>query len=105
MALRRCKFKDKVQRRLLKNFVLEVTARATADLMGFQVNTAVLVYRKVRMLVAEKLEAEASGLAGEIELDERLFRRCPQGQTEAGRRLGTNVWHSKAWGQGVYANY
>jgi len=105
MALRRCKFKDKVQRRLLKIFVLEVTARAAADLMGFQVNTGVLIYRKVRMLVAEKLESEASGFAGEIELDERLFRRCPQGQTGAGRRQGTSVWHSQSWGQGVYANY
>lgn len=57
MALRRCKLKDKDQRRLLEFFVLEVTARAAADLMGFQVNTAALFYRKVRMLVAEKLEA------------------------------------------------
>ncbi len=88
MALRRCKFKDKVQRRLLKNFVLEVTARATANLMGFQVNTAALFYRKVRILVAEKLEAEASGFAGEIELDESYFggvRKGKRGRGAAGK--------------------
>ena len=84
MALRRCKLNDKDQRRLLEFFVLEVTARAAADLMGFQVNTAALFYRKVRMLVAEKLEAEASGFAGEIELDESYFGGVRKGKRGGG---------------------
>ncbi len=88
MALRRCKLKDKDQRRLLDFFVLEVTARAAADLMGFQVNTAALFYRKVRMLLVEKLEAEASGFAREIELDESYFggvRKGKRGRGAAGK--------------------
>ena len=88
MALRRCKLKDKDQRRLLEFFVLEVTARAAADLMGFLVNTAALFSRKVRLLVAEKLEADASSFAGEIELDESYFggvRKGKRGRGAAGK--------------------
>ena len=49
MGLKRCRLKDRDQRRLLEFFVLEVTARAAADLMGIQVNTAALFYRKIRI--------------------------------------------------------
>lgn len=83
MALRRCKLTDKEQKRLLEFFVLEVTARAAANLMRFQVNTVALFYRKVLRLVAEKLEADASRFAGEIELDESYFggvRKSKRGQ-------------------------
>ena len=73
MGLKRCKLKGKVQRRLLEFFVLEVTARAAADLMDIQANTATLFYNKIRKVLAEKLEAEASIFAGEIELDESCF--------------------------------
>ncbi len=34
-------------------FVLAVTARAAADLLGLQANTTILLYRKVRGLLAE----------------------------------------------------
>ena len=43
---------------------------ATADLMGIQVNTVALFYRKIRIVIAENLEAEASEFVGEVELDE-----------------------------------
>ncbi len=88
MALTRCKLKEKEQRRLLEFFVLEVTARAAADVMGFQVNTVALFYRKIGILVAEKLEAEASGFTGEIELDESYFggvRKGKRGRGAAGK--------------------
>lgn len=80
MALRRCKLKDKEQRRLFELFVLEVTGRAAAELMGLQVNTAALFYRKVRILIAEKLEDEATTFAGEIELDESYFGGVRKGK-------------------------
>ena len=73
MGLKRCKSSEKAQRKLLEFFVLEVTARAAADLLGLQANTATLFFRKLRVPVAEKLEHEASELAGEIELDESYF--------------------------------
>ena len=73
MGLKHCTLSDKRQRKLLEYSVLEVTARAAADLMGIQQNTMVLFYRKVRMIIAEKLETEASEFAGEIELNESYF--------------------------------
>ena len=60
MGLKRCRLRDSAQRKLLEFFVAEVTARTAADLMGIQVNTAALFYRKIRMLIAEQLEAESA---------------------------------------------
>jgi len=88
MGLKRCKLKDRDQRKLVKYFVLEVTARAAADLMGIQVNTAALFYRKIRIVIAEKLEVEASEFAGEVELDESYFggvRKGKRGRGAAGK--------------------
>jgi len=64
--------------------VLEVTARAAADLTGFQVNTVALFYRKVLMRVAERLEAEAASFPGEIELDESYFGGIRKGKCGRG---------------------
>ena len=88
MGIKRCRLKARDQRRLLEFFVAEVTARAAADLMGIQANTAALFYRKVRMIIAEKPEAEASDFAGEIELDESYFggiRKGKRGRGAAGK--------------------
>ena len=71
MGLTRWRLSAKAQRKLLEFFVLAVTARAAADLLGLQANTTTLFYRKLRVIIAEKLEHEASELAGEIESDER----------------------------------
>jgi transposase len=68
--------------------VLEVTARAAADLMEIEANTAALFYRKLRKIIAEKLEAEGSEFAGEIELDESYFggvRKGKRGRGAAGK--------------------
>ena len=88
MGLKRCRLKDRDQRKLLEYFVLEVTARAAADLMGIQVNTAALFYRKIRIVIADKLEVEASDFAGEVELDESYFggvRKGKRGRGAAGK--------------------
>ena len=88
MGLKRCKLKEKTQRKLLEFFVLEVTARAAADLLSLQPNTTTLFYRKVRVIIAEKLEAAASEVAGEIELDESYFggvRKGKRGRGAAGK--------------------
>ena len=57
--------------------------------MGIQVNTAALFYRKIRIVIAEKLEADASAFAGEIELDESYFGRV--------HKENTGVWYFKTW--------
>jgi transposase len=88
MGVKRCKLAKKTQRKLLELFVLEVTARAAADLLGLQANTTTLFYRKVRGLIAEKLEAAASEVAGEIEWDESYFggvRKGKRGRGAAGK--------------------
>lgn len=88
MGLKRCRLRDRAQRKLLEFFVAEVTARTAADLMGIQVNTAALFYRKVRMIIAEKLEAESAAFSGEIELDESYFggiRKGKRGRGAAGK--------------------
>lgn len=60
MGLKYCKLNEKEQRKLLKYYVSEVTARSAADRMGIQANTAALFYRKVRQIITERLEADAS---------------------------------------------
>src|SRR6266481_947882 len=73
MGIKRCKLPRNLQLRLLENFVLQVTARSAADVHGIQANTVALFYRKIRLVIAEKLEAEAVPFAGEIEVDESYF--------------------------------
>lgn len=88
MGIKRWKLAKKTQRKLLEFFVLEVTARAATDLLGLQANTTTLFYRKVRGLIAEKLEAAVSEVAGEIELDESYFggvRKGKRGRGAAGK--------------------
>ena len=55
MGFKRCRLGKKEQLRLLEYFVLEVTARAAADMLGMQANTTMLFYRKIRHLIAGKL--------------------------------------------------
>ena len=59
---------------------MEATARAAADLLEIQANTASLFYNKVRMVIAAKLEKDASIFAGEIELDESYFGGVRKGK-------------------------
>ncbi len=48
-----------MQLRLLEFFVLEVTARSAADILGIQPNSAALFYRKIREVIAYHLEQES----------------------------------------------
>src|SRR5260370_22346648 len=90
MGIRRCKLPRKLQLRLLEDFVLQVTARSAADLTGIQANTVAVFYRKIRLVIAEKLEAQAIPFAGEIEVDESYFggvRKGLRGRGAAGKVL------------------
>jgi len=74
---------------LLEYFVLEVTARSAANLLGIQANSAILFYRKVRQEIAEKLEIEAQEVFNDdIEIDESYFggvRKGKRGRGAAGK--------------------
>ena len=91
MGLNGCRLSKKVQLRLVEYFVLEVTARSAADILGIQVNTAALFYRKLRHLIVLRLEEEAEEVfCGEIELDESYFggrRKGKRGRGAAGKMV------------------
>ena len=87
MGFKRCRLGKKQQLRLVECFVLEVTARSAADMLGLQANTTMLFYRKVRHLIASKL-AETFPEHGEFEVDESYFggvRKAKRGRGAAGK--------------------
>ena len=59
MKITHCKLKKKVQKELLRFFVLEITARSAADILDIQPNTAILTYRKIRMVISHHLALAA----------------------------------------------
>ncbi|VEF02626.1 IS1016 transposase [Neisseria canis] len=59
MKITHCKLKKILQRKLLEYFVLEVTARSAADILDIQPNTAILFYRKIRLVIRHHLALEA----------------------------------------------
>ena len=89
MKLSYCKLLRKKQLRLLEYFVLEVTARSAADMLGIQANTGILFYRKLREIIAYHLAQEAHEIfGGAIELDESYFggvRKGKRGRGAAGK--------------------
>jgi transposase len=89
MGLNRCKLSRKQQSRLVEFFVLEVTARSAASVLGIQPNTAALYYRKLRQLIVEQLAmVEHEVFDGAVELDESYFggvRKGKRGRGAAGK--------------------
>ena len=60
MQITNCKLSKRVQKKLLEFFVLQVTARSVADILGIQPNSAILFYRKIRMVISHYLALAAS---------------------------------------------
>jgi transposase len=90
MKITRCKIKKKDQLKLLEYFVLQVTARSAANLLGIQANSAALFYHKIRLVIADYLAFQADEkLGGEIELDESYFGGIQKGKR--GRGAGGKV--------------
>ena len=89
MKITHCKLKKSTQKKLLEFFVLEVTARSAADLLGIQPNSAILFYRKIREVISYYLALEADEVFdGQIELDESYFgghRTGKRGRGAAGK--------------------
>jgi len=69
MYQRKSRLSGRHRNRLVEHFVAGTTARAAAELMGVNRNTAVSFYNPLRMIIAEEL-MKASRLSGEIEVDE-----------------------------------
>ncbi|MCK3657055.1 transposase [Pasteurellaceae bacterium Macca] len=89
MKITHCKLKKSIQKKLLEFFVLEVTARSAADLLGIQSNSAILFYRKIREVISYHLALEVDEVFdGQIELDESYFgghRKGKRGRGAAGK--------------------
>ena len=63
-----------LQEELVKYFVGGATARSAALLTGVNRHTATLFFRKLREVIAQRLNEEAPELlGGEVEIDESYF--------------------------------
>ena len=74
------------QGRLIEHFVVGSTARAAAEIVGVQVNTATRFFMRLRQLIAGKLPSYQ--LCGEVEADESYFggvRKGKRGRGAAGK--------------------
>ncbi|OOF52120.1 DDE transposase [Rodentibacter genomosp. 1] len=89
MKITHCKLKKSIQKKRLEFFVLEVTARSAADLLGIQPNSAILFYRKIREVISYHLALEVDEVFDkQIELDESYFgghRKGKRGRGAAGK--------------------
>ena len=74
---------------MLEFFVLEVTARSAANMLGIQPNTAMLYYKKIRQVICHHIELQAHEIFdGAVELDESYFggvRKGKRGRGAAGK--------------------
>ena len=85
MHLTHCKLKKNVQIKLLEFFVLEATARSTANLLDIHPNTAALCYRKIRQVIFYHLALDTAEIFdGCVELDESYFGRIRKGKRGRG---------------------
>ena len=73
MQITNCKLSKRVQKKLLEFFVLQVTARSAADILGIHPNSAALFYRKIRTVISHHLALVADEVfEGPVELDEAI---------------------------------
>ena len=89
MQITNCKLSNRVQKKLLEFFALQVTARSAADILDIQPNSAILFYRKIRMVISHHLALAADEIfEGPVELDESYFggwRKGRRGRDVAGK--------------------
>ena len=75
MQITNCKLRKRVQKKLLEFFVLQVTARSAADILDIQPNSAILFYRKIRMVISHHLALAADEVFEDpVDAGRKLFR-------------------------------
>ena len=85
MYIRKSRLSPRRQNRLLEHFVARTTARAAAEIIGVQPNSAIRFYMRLRFLIASQLPSYE--LNGEVEADESYFggiRKGKRGRGAAG---------------------
>ena len=86
MYIRKSRLSPRRQNRLLEHFVAGTTARAAAEIIGVQPNTAIRFYMRLRFLISSQLPSYE--LNGEVEADESYFggiRKGKRGRGAAGK--------------------
>ena len=86
MYRRRSRLTPRQQSKLMEHFVAGTTARATAELVGIQPNTAIRFFMRLRQLISSKQPSYK--LSGEVEADESYFggvRKGKRGRGAAGK--------------------
>ena len=86
MYIRKSRLSPRRQNRLLEHFVAGTTARAAAEIIGVQPNTAIRFYMRLRFLIASQLPSYE--LNGEVEAGESYFggiRKGKRGRGAAGK--------------------
>ena len=101
MKITNCKLSKRVQKKLLEFFVLQVTARSAADILGIQPNSAILFYRKIRMVISHYLALVADEVfEGPVKLDESYFggrRKGRRGRDVAGKVVVFGILKRNGW--------
>ena len=82
MYERKSRLSSRQQSWLIELFVTGATARASAELMGIQANTAARFFLRLRQLIASKIPSYE--LFGEVEADESYFGGVRKGQRGRG---------------------
>jgi transposase len=73
-GMRKSKLSKYKQEKLIEHFVAGSTARAAAQVVGVNRNTAAYYFHRLRVIIALKMEEEGQEyFAGEIEVDESYF--------------------------------
>ena len=91
------------QNRLTEHFVAGTTARCASDLVGVNRKTGAYYYNRLRVIISQHLEEEASEfLSGEIEVDESYFGGRRKGKRGRGAGGKTPVFGLLKRGGRVY---
>jgi len=86
MYQRKSRLSPRQQSKLIEHFVAGSTARAAAEIVGVQSNTAIRFFIRLRQLIASKQPSYR--LCGEVEADESYFsgvRKGKRGRGVAGK--------------------
>lgn len=86
MYVRKSRLTSSQQQRLIEYFVGGMTARAAAEVLGIQANTAIRFFMMLRQIIASNLPSYE--LSGEVEADESYFggvRKGTRGRGAAGK--------------------
>lgn len=82
MYIRKSRLTARQQGKLIEHFVAGSTARAAAEIVGIQANTAIRFFMRLRQLIASK--SPSYQLCGEVEADESYFGGVRKGKRGRG---------------------